>query len=382
MTLRSLSRAALAAGLLAAPAALSCQTPAALPARDRPLHADGAPAFAVGSGEPVDAAFDASENLYVLDQRARAVAVYDRTGRPLRQVGGPGSLSAPVALAVTTGGAVVVLDVARGLVVFGADGRMSGTFAVAGLDPHHTRGVLYAHPERGVVVGARPAAADATPRGHPLRTSTALVWNRLDGTPARELRIARAQAAATLTQMQSDGAGGGMRVTTLIRAVFSPDVRWAVLPDGRVAVAESEEYRVGIAGGTGQPRVLTRPLRPRAVSAADRERFQARRAPAPGGGRPASGSITMAGSAPFASVMPVIQRLAADPAGRLWIQRAGPVWGQHGPIDVVRADGTYLGTLPAGPMPVAFSRGGLAAYVDGARVRVQRLPTALHAAQR
>jgi hypothetical protein len=89
--------------------------------------------------------------------------------------------------------------------------------------------------------------------------------------------------------------------------------------------------------------------------------------------------MTMTGSAPFASVMPVIQRLAADPAGRLWIQRAGSVWGQHGRIDVVRADGTYLGTLPAGPMPVAFSRGGLAAYIDGARVRVQRLPAALPA---
>ena len=375
MTIHSVALTGLAAAILIAPAAGYSQQ-AALPAQDRPLRADGAPAFAVSAGEPVDAAFDASENLYVLDRRARAVAVYDRTGRPLRQVAGTGSLSAPVALAVTTGGAVVVLDVERGLVVFGADGRVSGTFPVAGLDPHHTRGVLYAHPERGVVVGARPAGADETPRGHPLRTSTALAWNRLDGTPSRELRIARAQAAAAPAQMQS----GGVRMTTLIRAVFSPDVRWAVLPDGRIAVAESEEYRVTLAGPTGQPRVFTRPLRPRAVSAADRERFQASRAPAAGAGRPAPpGSMTMTGSAPFASVMPVIQRLAADPAGRLWIQRAGSVWGQHGRIDVVRADGTYLGTLPAGPMPVAFSRGGLAAYIDGARVRVQRLPAALPA---
>jgi hypothetical protein len=167
-----------------------------------------------------------------------------------------------------------------------------------------------------------------------------------------------------------------------LRAVFAPEVRWAVLSDGGVAVAESETYRLALAAPGGGVRLLRRALQPRRVTPADRERFLGR--PASGGGAPAAanGSMTLQidpGAIPFAPVMPVIQRVAADPAGRLWIQRAGPVWGEDGPIDVLRADGTYLGTLAPSPMPAAVSRGGLAAYlVPGtARVEVRRLPAAL-----
>jgi hypothetical protein len=87
-------------------------------------------------------------------------------------------------------------------------------------------------------------------------------------------------------------------------------------------------------------------------------------------------------SIPFADVMPVIQGIVADPQGRIWVARSGPVHGQRGPVDVLRPDGTYLGTLPAGPLPAAFSRAGTAAYFvpdagGGMRVEVRRLPTAL-----
>jgi hypothetical protein len=394
MTIRlAARRGALAAALVLVPGAAWGQSSVALPAQDRPLRADGAVVFSVGGGsgtaalaQPAAVAFDRSENLYVLDRGSRAVVVYDRTGRALRRVGGPGQLSSPVALAVTADGAVVVLDVARGLVVLSPNGGVRGTHTVPGLDPYDTRGTLIAHPERGVVVSGRPAGADATPRQHPLRTSTALAWNRLDGAAPRELRIARAHVEAREHEVESASAAAGMRVTTRIRPVFSPEVRWAVLPDGRLAVAETETYRVSVAAAGGAPRVLTRPLRPRAVTDADRERYRARRQGSTGGeGHISGGSMTMtvgAGSVPFATTLPTIQRLVADPAGRLWIQRTGAVWGADGPIDVVRADGTYVGTLPAGPLPAAFSRGGLAAYIDGARVRVQRLPAALAAAPR
>lgn len=393
MTIRIVAlRGALVAASILVSGATWGQSSVALPAQDRPLRADGAAVFSVGGGtgtgalaQPTAVAFDRSETLYVLDRGSRAVVVYDRTGRALRRIGS-GHLSSPVALAVTADGAVVVLDVARGLVSFAPDGGVRGTHTVPGLDPYDTRGTLFAHPQRGVVVSGRPAGADATPRQHPLRTSTALAWNRLDGAAPRELRIARAHAEAREHEVESASAAGGMRVTTRIRPVFSPEVRWAVLPDGRLAVAETETYRVSVAAAGGAPRVLTRPLRPRAVTDADRERYRARRQGSTGGeGHISGGSMTMtvgAGSVPFAATLPAIQRLVADPAGRLWIQRTGAVWGADGPIDVVQADGTYLGTLPAGPLPAAFSRGGLAAYIDGARVRVQRLPAALAASAR
>ena len=54
---------------------------------------------------------------------------------------------------------------------------------------------------------------------------------------------------------------------------------------------------------------------------------------------------------------------------------------RRGPIDVVTAEGRYVGTFPAGAtkMPDAFGPGGLAAFIelddlDVASVVVRRLP--------
>jgi hypothetical protein len=378
-------RAGVAAALAACAPGAAAQAALTLPAQDRALRADGTAVFTVApaaGAQPVAAAFDGSENLYVLDRGRGVVVVYDGAGRELRRLGRPGEMASPVAVAVAADGTVVVLDVARGLLAYAPDGRLGATLHVPGLDSHDTRGVLYAHPRGGVVVAARPAGADRAPRQDPLRTSTALAWYRLDGSAPRELRVARAQAEAVPGDVQSSGTGGGMRMNAPLRPVFAPEVRWAVLSDGGLAVAESETYRLALAAPGGGVRLLRRALQPRRVTPADRERFLGRRAPGAGATAPAGGSMTLQidpGAIPFAPVMPVIQRVAADPAGRLWIQRAGPVWGEDGPIDVLRADGSYLGTLAASPMPAAVSRGGLAAYLAPAtgRVEVRRLPSAL-----
>ena len=379
-----LAKTRLAALSLGAAAALAAWAPGApaqvtLPARDRALAPPGTAAFslpAAPGAQPVAAAFDGAENLYVLDRASRVVKVHDPAGRALRQVGRAGELASPVALAVAQDGAVVVLDVSRGLVVYAPDGRLRETVAVPGLDPHHRRGVLHAHPRGGVVVGARPAAAARAAHGDPVHTSVALTWYRLDGSPPRELRVARARAEAPAPDVESSVTGGGVRMSAPIRPVFTPEVRWAVLPDGAVAVAETETYRLSVAAPGGSDRLLRRALQPRAVTPADRERFLGRSAPAAPAPQASGGSMTLEmdpSAIPFAPLMPVIQRLEADPAGRLWVQRAGPVWGQDGPIDILRADGSYVGTLPAGPMPAAVSRGGRAAYLvpgEGGAVRV------------
>ena len=88
------ARSTFAAGLLAA-ALLSGNAAAQdrvvrLPERDRPLAGTPAQVFAVGRengaahetfGIVAGVAFDASDNLYVLDRQATRVMVYDRTGR-------------------------------------------------------------------------------------------------------------------------------------------------------------------------------------------------------------------------------------------------------------------------------------------------------------
>ncbi|MCW3016306.1 MAG: hypothetical protein JWO02_3398 [Solirubrobacterales bacterium] len=65
--------------------------------------------------DPVATAFDAAGNVYVLDQRRARIVVFSRqTGLPVRTIAsegtGAGKLLAPSALAITTGGTILVAD--------------------------------------------------------------------------------------------------------------------------------------------------------------------------------------------------------------------------------------------------------------------------------
>ena len=66
--------------------------------------------------------------------------------------------------------------------------------------------------------------------------------------------------------------------------------------------------------------------------------------------------------------------------GRIWVMRQGDELLEDGPIDVLTADGEYLGTYSMGAtkMPDAFGPDGLIAFVeldefDVAKVVVRRL---------
>ena len=68
--------------------------------------------------------------------------------------------------------------------------------------------------------------------------------------------------------------------------------------------------------------------------------------------------------------------------GRIWVQRWGDEPESAGPIDVLTAEGEYIGTYPIGAtkMPDAFGPDGLAAFIEFdefevASVAVRRLPT-------
>jgi hypothetical protein len=76
----------------------------------------------------------------------------------------------------------------------------------------------------------------------------------------------------------------------------------------------------------------------------------------------------------FAETMPVIQAVTVDGEGRIWVRRAGDRECDRGPIDIIAADGRYMGTLPAGTgTPSAFGPGGLVAYVETDDMDVQRV---------
>lgn len=394
---RHLAMAALLAGALAGPA--PAQPVVRLPAQDRPLQARPTPVFQVGRedgrawevlSDVRQVAFDRAENLYVLDRGNHRVLVFDRAGRFVRQVGkrgsGPGEFTSPSRIAVLGDGTLVVNDGGRrAFSVFGPDGRF--VRSVAHDESLGLSGVGMApHPRGGVLTGAQPLPLPGARNAH------AIVWYPLTAgaRPSRVLDVP-VEAAAPAPR----AAGEGARVVSTRRPAFSPTLHWDVLPGGGLAYANGTGWQVRVTGANGAvARVIERPLRPRAVTDRDRQAELARRREAGGSGS----RVTVVGGSlsqlpaevrnvvqeqlartDFAATMPVIDDVAVDAAGTLWVARTGPVAGDRGPIDLVTADGRYVGTLTGQDLPAAFSRGGRAAYIetdeDGVeRVVVRALP--------
>ena len=101
---------------------------------------------------------------------------------------------------------------------------------------------------------------------------------------------------------------------------------------------------------------------------------------APTTSAPASMSLTLAPPG-FYHEIPVLQSLFTTWEGRIWVMRQGDELIGDGPIDVLTANGEYVGTYPTGAteMPDAFGPNGLAAFIelddfDVASVVVRRLP--------
>ena len=236
---------------------------------------------------------------------------------------------------------------------------------------------LSLHPHGGIVSLAmgNPAAraADAFGEELLLRMPTGA------GTPRRIASVSTPRSRTT--------GGDGVRVHTPL--IFSPAFQFAVLPAGGVAVVDDATYSIRILDSAGGVlRVLRRPIEPHRVTSRDRDRERERRtarAAEPGAVRlvgaqavslPPAVHQAMAeppDDADFASVMPVIRRIAADPAGNLWIERTGASLDEPGGVDVLTAQGRYLGSLAGWELPAAFSPGGRVAYVREDALGVQRV---------
>jgi hypothetical protein len=178
--------------------------------------------------------------------------------------------------------------------------------------------------------------------------------------------------------------------------LLAPEIRWAALSNGLVAVADTTTYTVKLVDTQGKVTRLQRPLPVRKTSNADRDVVRAEvrtsligppstgapgRSPGTsGGGRvrlPAEDAARIAQASPVYEEIQTIQQIAADWEDRLWIRRAGsPV--DAGPIDVITAAGNYIGTIQKGRIPSAFGPNGLVAYVERGEldvpvITVQRL---------
>ena len=179
--------------------------------------------------------------------------------------------------------------------------------------------------------------------------------------------------------------------------VFEPPLLMGVLPDGGTVHSDSSAYALKLTPPVGGEvvRIITRPLRPEPVTPevedVMKQRLQEQREEFGVGQKkfveirgPGGSSQTMSYQRPepsFYPEIPVVSDLATTWEGRIWVQREREELDGGGPIDVLTADGEYLGTFPADAtaVPDAFGPDGLAAFIqldefDVATVVVRRLP--------
>jgi hypothetical protein len=411
-TLRTSALAALAAGLIAAPAAQAQQT-VRLPERDRPLALRTTPVFAVGTAEGAEwemftrveqVAFDRADNLYVLDGGGARVLVFDRAGRFVRQVGrkggGPGELQAPAGMALLADGTLAVSDLAkRSYSLFAADGKYLRSVPIdEQWMPVLGAGGLAAHPRGGVVAELRPAPQAVLAAGGPTRglvtRSFPLVWQSFQE-GAKPVRLYEVAQQSDEEASSSSPAPGQQRVSfrSMGPPEFSPPLAWRMLEGGGMVVSHTPGYTIRLLDAGGRPvRFIQRPMPVRKVTEADRERAREQRREAMlsgdgvrvvtvGGGGRGGGRRglsreqvdEMVREMRFAETIPAIRDLRVDGAGRVWVERTGREWGEPGPIDLVTVDGRYLGTVSGQRLPEAFSASGRAAYVETDDLGVQRV---------
>jgi hypothetical protein len=309
-------------------------------------------------------------------------------------------------------GTVSVFDFGRfSLVTYGPDGEWIRDVRIdpttVGLPtapllpmPYHT--VLAEIGGRVVMGGA--GAGSAPPPPPPGNAITAIPLDEEAGEPAELLRTWEPpppQGEGEELSMRGDG-GRAMSFRMSRLRAFTPDVRLGVLRDGRILLSDTTTYRIVIHGTDGvvQDR-LERLIAPVRVTTEIEEKERANRlaaleSNAQGGVRIMTFGGGGGGSmqAPDMSEMmrnqiegmsfypeiQVIERLAADWADRIWVQRASGEPGEPGPTDVITAEGGYLGTLPPDGLriPAAFGPDGLAVWIetdefDAERVVVARI---------
>lgn len=391
------------------PAPLTAQDTIPLPEPERRLTGEATDVFTIGSatGEDwelfsgvVGVAFDDASNLYVLDRDGARVVVVDSEGRFLRQIGrkggGPGELQFPVGLALT-GGRVAVHDMAR---------RSLSVFSLEGEFLHNVRTMGGGFSDREIMAAGEDvivAGSQVTPPGpgEELEIAEELPLYRATLERRDSLRFLFG-VPAVKPQVSARSAGGSRTAMTIQPPpTYSARPLWTALPTGGVAAAWSADHRIHIIGSDGRiRRVLEGPLRPRAVSERDRSvardrlreqlesgagmlrveaRNGARSFSAGGGGLPPEEVERRLRALTFAGSVPVIARLTADRQGRLWVQRNGRDLARSGPLDILTAEGRYVGTLTEGEIPDAFGPDGLAAWIETdelgvERVIVKRLP--------
>lgn len=274
------------------------------------------------------------------------------------------------------------------------------------------------------------AGAAGTLLGYPYRTATFSVGETPGGRPSASIR--QRPGPRVLERLNIDG--NPVRVEEIVRAwvpaeaeqanrvpAFTPKILFDVLPDGGFVFSDSTGYAIQFATSEGTiVRVVTRPIKARRVTEEIRDQYREMRVAEierdfgyndlppeeRNQVRQAMGIDDMlvdARSYPVLTEIPAIDDLKTTWTGGVWVRRTpedGYPWEDHvagnvlsglafstapapaSAIDVISADGRYLGTFPpqsGATIFAAFGPDGLVAYLekdefDVPTVVVKRIP--------
>ncbi len=356
------------------------------------------------------------------------VLVFDASGDFVREFGssgeGPGEFNRPAGYAVMRDGTTIVSDMGhRAYQIFDEAGnfvRMVRTSDAPGGISIST-GIM-ADPRGGAVIAGNPGitistsgsnAASTPPTSRPMlrvglegdviETDTvADGWLPPRGEPGEGLPANIRVGGRTLDL-------GSMFGGLVMPSIFEPTLLAGVLPDGGLVYSDSSAYALKVTPPDSRDvtRIINRPFQPEPVTDAIKEEYEERqerrREEAASGGSTGAGNVVMlrmtgssGGAAQPAQMsfelpertyypeLPVLRALFTTWEGRIWVRRRGDEPQSDGPIDVLTAEGDYVGTFPedATEMPDAFGPDGMAAFIelddfDVARVVVRRLPAAI-----
>ncbi len=370
-------------------------TPGTLDGPDVMLNAVTEEVFTVGSvlgddwdtfGRLRSVTFDSGGNLHIYDFQAEHILVVGPDGSLVRTVGGPGE------------GPGEFGDVSTAIVARDGSYTVLGSSQIDLLEPDGTfaRRVTL---EEAMIVSemALPDGRLVASRFLPLaELFTTGEFPEEKGRPIHLIPLdgGEPEIHYTAWDLPEDpppsGAGedsdpGIVRLSA--GRAFEPGLHFDVLTDGRLALADSIGYRIKLIGLDGSVTgVMERPIAPlpvgESIMEAERERYRETTAQL-ANVRSQRFQIEREGAEAlvFADEVPVIADLTVDWEDRIWVARTGADGSDDdGPIDIVTADGRYVGTLAADGVrtPDAFGPDGLMAYIeaddlDVPTVRVIRL---------
>jgi hypothetical protein len=387
LTTSRLSRAVTAAGvLLLLPAVAAAQVPT------RPL-----PKADATFDEPFSSVAGVRElrdgRVLVADNRDKLVQLVNLETGTVTRVGregaGPGEYGLPTGLVALPGDTTLVVDPMnqRYLPVL-PDGKVGATFRIepkeagpAGPGGVAIGGLAFTRP-RGVDTRGRMYFEGSPfgmgPNGPTSMDSVPLM--RLERAGMKVDTLAWLQLPKGSNEIRTSGGADNRQV--MIRmgggTPFAARDEWAVLPDGRIAIARSGRYGVDIVSGPRQrvagPVVAFTPVK---VGEAEKEEYRAARRNAQpimmtrsvgggGGGNVDTRAVTSAAVGGEPESWPAVKppfvganAVLATPTGEVWVLRSRPASDKIPAYDVFDATGKLTGkvTLPPGTRVVGFGAG-------------------------